>query len=408
MNKTILAALLKHIDQIREDVEVVKNRPSKLGPKGNPGRDFDYEENKDKIELALNKVFSNNKDFLKLKFSDLTPEEISKLKLNFSDLTSDEILLLKGKKGDAGKNGVSFNFDNEKENINSLITGYIETIKSGFKLKFEDLNNEDKESLKLKFKDLNDDDISRLRGPRGFKGQKGPIGNPGKNGLDGINGQDGKDFKFEYFTEDQLLKLKGRPGSRGQKGKPGKDFQFEDFTPEQIKIITGPKGDKGETVIGPRGDRGIQGRQGRDGRDGFDAPQIMNVEVVNYNDKEFRLDFYFDDMTVIRSNWFTIPTIREFITGVMRGGSSYPHDLNILSDTEILTGGSYYQFNDSGYTCFLPPNPQPGRRLHVSNFSNGFCTVNGNGKLILGETSEKIFKNEAFFLLYDNVEWKLI
>lgn len=135
------------------------------GQKGSPGKDFDYEENRNKIEDSLKEI---NKQFLpelKLKFSDLSEAEVDSLKLKFSQLTEEEKQLLKGSRGQRGKPGV----DGE----NGL---------SAFELS--------------EFEGTKEDWIKSLRGeqgPRGITGVPGISGRDGKNGKDGQDGEDGKD-----------------------------------------------------------------------------------------------------------------------------------------------------------------------------------------------------------------------
>ena len=147
-----------------------------------------------------------------------------------------------------------------------------------------------------------------LTGAEGKRGATGEQGIQGKQGLIGLTGPRGLDFKYEDFTEQQLLLLKGATGSRGAtgeafkvdvvgslasknnfdttkggfayldadnshlyiklsdvkghwsqpvlfgKGDKGRPFEYNDFTPSQLESIRGPRGLMG--FIGEQGERG--------------------------------------------------------------------------------------------------------------------------------------------------------
>lgn len=285
------------------------------GPKGDPGRDgrsFDFNESRIEIETIISEAFDKSKESLKLKFSDLSEMEVESLrgpagidgregragrdgqdgedfsfeknlenidklvkgfiseikeslKLKFSDLTDEEIYSLKGPKGESGRDGRNFDFDEHEERIKDLLP-----TREQLKLNFSDLTKEEVENLKLKFSDLTEEEIARM--PRGKRGQKGAAGTPG------IQGEDGKD---------------GRDGRDGIDGKDGKD---------------------GIGKTGP------MGAMGRDGRDGADAPYIEDVRIES-DKTNFYLKFYFSDGSVINTNTMRVPTNNNVVvTGYAMGG----------------------------------------------------------------------------------------
>lgn len=117
---------------------------------------------------------------------------------------------------------------------------------------------------------------------------------------EGPAGKDGKDFKYEDFTAEQLLALKGEKGEpfkyedftesqleslKGQQGEPGKAFTYEDFTAEQLESLKGKDGQDGYTPIkgvdyfdGAQGPVGPQGPQGEKGETGEQGPQGIQGE----------------------------------------------------------------------------------------------------------------------------------
>ena len=129
---------------------------------------------------------------------------------------------------------------------------------------------------------------------KGDKGEPGPKGEPG---IPGEAGPKGDPFRYEDFTQEQLLELKGPKGDqgiqgeRGPKGEQGEQgpkgeqgiqgpkgidgtVSFDNLTQAQIEMLKGPKGDKGEQGLqGPKGDKGEQGLQGLQGEQGLQGPK---------------------------------------------------------------------------------------------------------------------------------------
>lgn len=216
----IRESALKFEDLSLEQIESLR------GPRGRDGRDaeFVFDEHREKI---LSLVFEE--------LQALKPD----LKLQFSDLTEEEKQSLRGPRGQRGKPGKDFDFEEHREFFESLkpkFSEFTEEEKAQLKLKFSDLSPEEADSLKLKFSDLTEDDRILLRGPRGQRGRQG---------------------------------ADGRDGERGPRG------------------AIGPVG-----LTGPIGPQGPAGQDGKDGEDGKDAPEITDIEVSQYgNEVEFRFEF---------------------------------------------------------------------------------------------------------------------
>lgn len=60
--------------------------------------------------------------------------------------------------------------------------------------------------------------LDSLVGPRGAQGDRGERG---IQGIQGVRGEKGDPFRYEDFTVNQLIELKGARGDRGEKGDPG-------------------------------------------------------------------------------------------------------------------------------------------------------------------------------------------
>lgn len=89
-----------------------------------------------------------------------------------------------------------------------------------------------------------------------------------------------KQYVDDKFSAVQTLKgekgdrgEQGVQGVQGEKGEKGDAFRYEDFTPEQLLSLKGDKGDRGE-----QGVQGIQGNDGNNGRDGIDG---KDIEIKN-------------------------------------------------------------------------------------------------------------------------------
>lgn len=293
--------------------------------------------------------------------------------------------IVRGPRGFRGKDGRDFNFEDHEIEILNIIKKTVDDNQEKFKLKFSDLNPEEKEYLKLKFdeltedqkleitgrdgkdgKDFSFDDLTweqkqELRGPRGQRGRTGV----GQDGKDGKDGRDGKDFEFEehkeniynalygFFngekdnlklkfddlTEEERLSLKGeqgKKGARGQRGKSG-DSAYEtwlesnDGTKEDF--LNSLKGKDGKSIRGPIGPAGKDGVSivGEKGEDGKDAAEIIDVEIEQKSRDEFYFVFYFSDGRKIETSDIKIPSISAIYQSVSSSGGG-GGTLSILSE----------------------------------------------------------------------------
>ena len=323
---------LKFSDLTEEELFLLKG---KKGQAGKDGKDFSIDEHEEEITSIISGVVDSKRDDLKLKFS---------------DLTEDELFLLKGKKGVAGQDGKDFSFEENEEKIVSVLDSVVESKKESFKLKFDDLTEDDKQSL------------------RGKRGQRGKQGLQGENGLDG---KDGKDFsfeeneekivivldnivepkkedlklKFDDLTEDDKQSLRGKRGQRGkqgaqgERGDDGKDFCFDEHEGKilnQIRDVVVEKKDdlkltfadlsalEKRNLQGIKGKDGKDGKQGPPGKDGDDAPYVEEIKIdEGYND--FSLIFEFSDGTTLETNRIDLPKAKgggSFGSGGGGGGGT--------------------------------------------------------------------------------------
>lgn len=136
------------------------------------------DEEKEGLKLHFSDLTESEKDTLKLTFSNLTDEEKESLKLHFSDLSEEDRNQIRGPRGQRGKKGHDFIWDENHENISTEIKGYITEIKDDLKLRYDDLSANEKQSL---------------RGPRGLAG------------LTGIAGKDGKDAPLITDVEVEII-----------------------------------------------------------------------------------------------------------------------------------------------------------------------------------------------------------
>ena len=138
----------------------------------------------------------------------------------------------------------------------------------------------------FRYEDFTEEQLLKLKGERGERGEKGlkgdkgeqgVQGNDGNNGRDGANGKDveiknnGTHIQWKY-TDEEEVSWKNLIEINTLKGDKGESFEYDDFTPEQLLNLKGPKGDTGEKgekgEQGPKGERGLQGPQGERGEQG--------------------------------------------------------------------------------------------------------------------------------------------
>lgn len=320
-----------------EQIESLKGSDGIDGLNGKDGTSISFEDVIDDLKITLTENLNEMRGDLKLNFSDLSEEdkdslrgsrgqkgkagrdflweenveEIANLienqihsikdffKLRYTDLTDSEIESLIGPKGPKGRDGTDFDFEEHREEISNIITPYIDSIKEDIKLKFSSLNEEEKNSLKLKFSDLTEEDLTSIKGKRGQKGK------PGLDGESGLNAYELS--KFQGTLEEWIESLKGTDGRQGLQGLPG--------------------------AIGPRG---FIGTQGEDGRDGKDAPIITDIELKEDNDY-LSLDFRFSDGEIISTNEIKLPNKSGNNYYYGGGGGLINFSYNLLPIESTLT-----------------------------------------------------------------------
>lgn len=305
--KTLIALIDKifeeKVSSFRDDIDHFANTRPKKGPRGVPGKDFDFLENQSKIDSIIKNHIAEIKEEISFKFSDLTQEEKESLKLKFSDLEPEDRSLLKGPRGQRGKTGEGFKFKDHKEDIEKILSDFFNLSKDSFKLRFSDLTDDEKSSLKLSYSDLTEDEKSELKGKDGEKGPRGQRGKPGLQGEKGEAGEKGD---------------KGDPGEKGPRGQRGK---------AGIQGERGEKGEKGE--VGPRGIPGVPGVQGiqgerglngSNGRDGKDAPVVVDIDLNSLPNDEISFTFKYSDGSEIETDPVKLPRIFNYLLQQRLGG----------------------------------------------------------------------------------------
>lgn len=302
--ETIVALIDSFLEEkfleCKKEIENNFSVQPKRGPRGKPGRDFSFLDHQEDILNILSSEVDKRKDELTLKFKNLTDKEKEELKLKFDDLSHEDRMTLKGPRGVKGSSGKDFDFYENKDQIEKIITGFISSNQDSFKLKLSDLSHEDLKSISLNFEDLSEEHILSLKGERGDKGPRGQKGSQGPQGDKGEKGERGERGE------------RGAYGPRGQRGKPG---------------LQGERGDKGDQgVAGPMGPRGIPGVQGvsgvkgERGRDGLDAPFVVDVKVNEYKDNEISFSFIFNDGSEIETDQVKLPRVMGYLFSQMGGG----------------------------------------------------------------------------------------
>lgn len=386
MKKEALLVLLdtifdEKIKEIKEDFVSVKGE---RGLRGRPGKSFDFLEHKGEIyseiqnfilsikedlklkytdltdeelkslrtspkelKTRINDLFEERKDSLKATFADLTDEQkeslrvvgprglrgqrgkpgkdfnfeeheekiksflptVEELKFKFSDFSEEELdsLQIKGPRGQRGKPGKDFSFDEHEERIKDLLPKIEE-----LKIKFSDYTEEEKEELKLKFKDLSVEDIQKLK------------------------------LTFDDLSEEDREELRGPKGPRGQRGKSIKGDTGE-------KGEKGDKGDKGEPgQRGLPGVTGVQGRRGPQGEEGERAPKIVNVEIEKTRENKIYFVFYFDEGSILETNTIELEpsTVSVMVNNIGSSGDSGLL-VDIACDSSVSVG-SWVYLDDTG------------------------------------------------------------
>lgn len=304
VQNTVLEHKLKFSDLSEVEIEALKLKFSDLtdiereglrGPKGfngKDGQDFIFEDHEPKIIEHIKESVLANKDNFKIKFSDLSEDDKKELK---------------GPRGQRGKPGQDFIYDDHAEVISEVISNTITNSYENLKLKYCDLLEADKEELKLKFDDLTDDNKKELRGARGQRGKQGHDGLDGKDAATWILGDSKPDTNLTAKNKDLFLEV-----SSG-------DVYFYDVNEWVLKgNIRG--------AIGPMGPRGLDGKDGKsvrgqDGINGKDAPYITEIKLdERYG--SISLTFYMSDGEEITTNKVNLPVGKPTYIG--GGGGYYP------------------------------------------------------------------------------------
>jgi len=261
------------LTECRNEIELNLSHRSQKGPRGYPGQDFDFEENKSKIENIITSLVNSKREELSLKFSDLTEDEKQSISLKISDLSPGELKLLQGPSGARGKTGHGFDFEENKEDIENILCKIFESKSLSFEDSLAQIFEKEKESFRLKFSDLTLEDKREIVGERGEKGPRGQKGKPGHQ---------------------------GERGERGEKGDVG---------------CVGARGN-----IGPQGLPGVQGFSGKRGNDGSDAAEIIEVKLNSKPRNKISFSFELTDGRYIETNDVLLPTVMNYLFSQKLGG----------------------------------------------------------------------------------------
>lgn len=317
---------LRFEDLSLEEVESLRGPRGVQGEKGNS---FSFEENKEEVSQIISEYILKIKEDLRFKYEDFSLSQLEELRGP------------KGVQGERGRDGIDgkdFLFEENKENISSIILENKEELK----LKFEDLSEEDKQSLRLKFEDLTNENLQEITGPRGQKGKRGERGEAGDKG------QDGKTW----------LVGKGTPTLEAKEGDLFFDYEFCDvFLREnsEWKFINNLRGMIGP--IGPQGEKGLQGPRGingLDGKDGKSAPYITDIKVLEtpWERGSYYFVFEFSDGSIQESNSFSLPaTIVNNYYSTTSSGTGGGTSLEVLDEGISLGTASKLDFTGDGVTA---------------------------------------------------------
>lgn len=332
---------LKFEDFTPEQIESIRGPKGRDGSPGRPGKFIfsDHEED-------LKRILSEEVAKVKFRLADLSFEEKSDLKLKFSDLTDAEKMEIRGPRGQRGKPGKDFDFDEHKAFFESLRLKYsdlTEDNKSELKLKFSDLTEEEKNLLKLKFEDMTEQDRFSLRGPRGQRGRIGEIGEVGPQGDQGPQ---------------------GLPGPRGE--------------------------------IGPQGLRGLQGLVGPQGRAGVSAPTIEEISFGEYSDNEISLKIVLSNGEVLETNKIKTPSrttqVATQVVIAAANTSGGTGQLQVLTgtinpgQTKVVDTRELSTFTSKNYKIFLyDPSFVKNKIMEMKVFKQGADNIGDTVYGILGD-----------------------
>jgi hypothetical protein len=213
---------------------------------------------------------------------------------------------LRGKRGLKGRPGDPFSFKEHKDDLNLLVSNYIDSIKDQLT---PEITQKQLKELRLKFDDLTEEEKLELKGDKGVRGQRGKDGRPGKDFIFGehkieiekivselIDLEELK-LKFDDLTDEEKESLRGPKGRTGKAGRDGNDFQLEDHKSkidEYIKIAKiGFLQEEKEEFRGPRGLRGQRGKSGNDFQFDDHCEEIEKIitDHINTEKDQFKLKF---------------------------------------------------------------------------------------------------------------------
>ena len=188
----------------------------------------------------------------------------------------------KGPRGQKGRPGKSFVFENHEDEIKTQLLSYVDSIRDQLTLTFDKLSEDEKESIRLTFDKLSEEERESIRGPRGPRGKPGNDGRTPELGDYAdflrdeirevfISSRDNLRLKLEDLSEDEIQDLRGPRGPRGQKGKPGSDgidgqdgasFSFDENKERINGLISEFIVSIKEDIRGEKGPRGQRGKRG--------------------------------------------------------------------------------------------------------------------------------------------------
>nr|DAW63472.1 MAG TPA: protein of unknown function DUF285 [Caudoviricetes sp.] len=245
--------LNEKIDIINKEIEDLRVEKSDL----NHSHSYNDLTNKPNIPVNISQL-TNDTDFINKQYVDDKFSNVQTIKgekgekgepFRYEDFTSEQLLNLKGPKGDTGERGLTGPKGNDGRDA-TLTTEQTENLAQIPTLKDKLDNTYTKTEVDKKIQDakLNNgddninidlsnyatkEDLKRIEltpGPRGEQGIQGPQGDVGPQGIQGERGEKGDAFRYEDFTPEQLLSLKGEKGDRGEQGPKGNDGAFNPNT----------------------------------------------------------------------------------------------------------------------------------------------------------------------------------
>lgn len=254
------------------------------GAPGENGKDVDMnkvtEFIQSTIENKLTSMISNV--MVQNMVSEIVMQDRDNFRLRFEDLTEDQIEMLKGKQGDPGEAGKNFDPAQNYELLQNITRTYMHDNRRLFCLSLSDLTDSEREQLRgepgknFTFEE-NEDHIRNIVADN-FRACSEDF----KMKFHDLTEQERESlrFKFEHLTADQLQMIADRAG-RGQRGKPGDDAY-------QVALGQGFRGSRIDWLMS------LQGRS---------APTIKSAELKRLDNSGFvYLSLEMSDGTKIETN----------------------------------------------------------------------------------------------------------